>query len=225
MHCTEAKNLLDDYLDNLLDQPRSEQLHAHLDTCTDCREELNLRRELQHRLRKLPVDGPTPGFAARAMHRARQKHHQRTRGFLAGFGTAAAAGLALWAAVGFWQPAEERQSPHIRTITLQVQEPRTISLAFNVPEQERYEQVRFRLELPPGVSVANRPGQREIVWQDRLEPGRNLLTLPLVAERDAHGELVARIEVQGVERIFRIPVRAVSRGDDQALSLETRTPV
>ena len=224
MHCTEAKNLLDDYLDDLLDQPRSEQLHAHLDACTACREELNLRRELQHRLRKLPIDGPSPGFAARAVHRARQKHHQRTRGFLTGFGTAAAAGLALWAAVGFWQPAEQRQSPHIQAITLQVQEPQTINLAFNVPEQERYEQVRFRLELPPGVTVADHPGQREIVWQDRLEPGRNLLILPLVAEQDAQGELVARIEVQGVEKIFRIPVRTVPRGDGQALSFETHTP-
>ena len=223
MHCTEIRNLLDDYLDDLLDPSRRERLQAHLDACTDCREELNRRRDLQHRLRKLPIDGPAPGFAARAVHQARQKHRQRTRGFLTGFGTAAAAGLALWAAVGFWQPAEERQSPHIRAITLEVQAPRDIRLAFNVPEQ--YEQVRFHLELPPGVNLANRPGQREIVWQDRLEPGRNLLTLPLVAERDTEGELVARIEVQGIEKIFRIPVRAVSRGDGQALFIETRTPV
>jgi len=224
MHCTEVKNLLDDYLDDLLDQPRSEQLRAHLDACTDCREALNRRRDLLHRLRKLPVDGPSPGFAARAMHRARQKHQQRTRGFLAGFGTAAAAGVALLAVVGAWQPAEQRQSPHIRAITLQVQEPRTIRLAFNVPDNERYDKVRFRLELPPGVTVAERPGERVIAWQDRLEPGRNLLTLPLVAEQEARGELVARITVQGVEKVFRIPVHTVTRTDQQVRSFRNATP-
>ncbi len=223
MHCTEVHNLLDDYLDGLLDQPHAELLHAHLDGCAACRDELLQRRDLLSRLRRLPVDGPAPGFAARAMHRARQKHAQRTRGFLTGFGSAVAAGLALWAAVGFWQPAEEtRSTPRVQTVTLQVQEVQTVSLAFNVPE--RLDRVRFRLELPPGVSLANRPGEREIVWQDRLEAGRNLLRLPLVAEQGAHGELVARIEVDGEQKVFRVPIRATAQGAWSAPAA-TVTPV
>ena len=225
MHCTEARNLLDDHLDGMLDAQHDDALRNHLADCAACRDELAFRQDLQRRLQALPVDPPAPGFAARALQHARRRHAQRRRGFATGFGSAVAAGLALWAAVGFWQPGDNASAPRIQAITLQVQQPRTVSLAFNVPQQERFERVTFRIELPPGVSVADRPGQREIVWQDRLEPGRNLLTLPLVAEQDARGELVARIEVQGVEKIFRIPVRAVSRVDGQALSFETRTPV
>ncbi len=224
MHCTEAQHLLDDYLDGLLDPAHSEQLHAHLEDCAGCRDELLQRRDLQARLRRLPIDGPRPGFAARAVHRARQKHQQRTRGFVTGFGTAAAAGLALWVAVAFWQPVEQHQAARLQTITLQVKQPRTISLAFNVPEQKRYEQVHFRLQLPPGVAVADRPGEREIAWQDRLEPGRNLLTLPLVAESAARGDLVAQIEVQGVKKIFRIPVRTLTREPPHARISVTTTP-
>ncbi len=212
MHCTEAHNLLDDYLDGLLDQPHGDALAAHLANCADCRRELAERRALLARLRKLPLEEAAPGFAARAVHRIRERHAQRTRGFLTGFGSAVAAGVALWVAVGFWQPGEENALPPAQAITLQVQKTRTVSLAFNVPAQDRYEQVRFRIQLPPGVSLANRPEAREIAWTDRLEPGRNLLRLPLVAHTDAQGELIAQIEVQGVKKVFRIPVRVSTGG-------------
>jgi len=212
MHCTEARNLLDDHLDGLLDQPHGEALAAHLQNCADCRRELADRQALLARLRELPLEAPAPGFAARALHRTRQKHAQRVRGFATGFGSAVAAGLALWVAAGFWHPTEEASTPHVQAITLNVQQPRTVNLAFNVPAQDRYEQVRFRLILPPGVSLAGRPGKREIAWEDRLEPGRNLLSLPLVAEPGTTGELIAQIEIQGVKKTFRIPVRATAQG-------------
>lgn len=212
MHCTEAQNLLDDHLDGLLDQPRDDALAAHLENCTACRHELAARKALITRLRRLPLEAPTAGFAARALHQARQKHAQRIRGFVTGFGSAVAAGVVLWVAVGFWHPAAERSTPPVQAITLQVKQPRTVNLAFNVPGQDRYDRVRFRILLPPGVSLANHPGEREIAWEDRLEPGRNLLSLPLVAEQGTTGELVAQIEVQGVKKTFRIPVRAGAQG-------------
>ncbi len=211
MHCTEAHNLLDDHLDGLLDQPHSDALADHLQVCTACRAELAERQALLARLHRLPLEAPAPGFAARALYRTRQKRAQHTRGFLTGFGSTVAAGVALWVAAGFWQPAAERTTPHVQSITLQVQQPRTVSLAFNVPQQDRYDRVRFRIILPPGVSLADRPGKREIAWQDRLEPGRNLLSLPLVAEPGTRGELIAQIEVQGKKKTFRIPVRAGTR--------------
>jgi len=210
MHCTEAHILIDDFLDRQLDSVRHEGLIHHLAECTDCQHELQQRRELLSRLRQLPVDGPAPGYAARALQRARQKHQQRRRIFLTGFGSALAAGLALLAVVVAWQPATETRQPGIRTITLQVEQVQTVNLAFNVPE--RFDLVHFQLELPAGVSLTNRPGERQISWQDRLEAGRNLLRLPLIARPGTAGELVARIVVDGEQKVFRIPLRTISKG-------------
>ncbi len=211
MHCTEVHTLLDDYLDGQLELAAREQLIDHLDDCRACEKELHQRRVLRSRLRQLPVDVPPPGYAAGALYRARQQHLQRRhRALLTGFGGALAASLALWAVVAFWQPVTETRGPGIHTITLQVEQVQTINLAFNVPE--RLDRVRFRLELPPGVALANRPGERAVTWQDRLEPGRNLLRLPLLAKAGAGGELVARIEVNGMQKTFRVPVRTPAPG-------------
>jgi hypothetical protein len=205
MHCTEVHNLLEDYLDHQLEPVCRKHLVDHLDKCISCQDELRQRRKLLSRLRQLPLEAPAPDYAARALHRAQQKHQQRQRVFLTGFGSALAAGLALWAVVAFWQPFNDARVPGIRTVTLQIEQVQTMNLAFNVPE--RFDKVRFLLELPPGVTLANRPGEQTIAWEDRLEPGRNLLRLPLIAKQGAKGELVTRIEVDGKQKIFRIPIR------------------
>lgn len=217
MHCTEAHILIDDFLDHQLDSVRQECLLQHLDTCPDCQHELQQRRELLSRLRQLPVADPAPGYAARALQQAIQKFQHRRRIFLTGFGSALAASLALLAVLVTWQPAAEPRHPGIRTITLQVEQVQTVNLAFNVPE--RIDLVHFRLELPAGVSLTKRPGERQISWQDRLEAGRNLLRLPLIAKPGTAGELVARIVVDGEQKVFRIPLRTTAKGARHASGL------
>jgi hypothetical protein len=60
--------------------------------------------------------------------------------------------------------------------------------------------------LPAGVELAGFPGQREVSWETSLTAGRNLLPLKLIALTPVGGELLARLEHEDRERLFRLQV-------------------
>jgi len=60
------------------------------------------------------------------------------------------------------------------------------------------------VSLPIGVELAGFPGQREISWETSLNEGRNLLPLKLIALTPAGGELLARLEHEDRDRVFRL---------------------
>lgn len=209
MLCKQAKNAMDDYLDGYLDDDQAHDLVAHLSVCPDCQGELNQRRALASELRAIAVPAATPGFAQRALRHAGHEHRTRL-GFATGFGSAIAAGLLVWFAVGFWQPVGSPDEDALSVIALQVAQPQEVSLAFNVPYE--IQDVTFRIQLPEGVELQGYPSQRELVWNDRLHKGRNVMNLNLIANQGADGELLAHINHGGEERVFRIPVTASMNG-------------
>ena len=203
MQCNQAITLLDDYLDDMLSTELSSALTHHLHGCPACSQELADRQELIANLRSIPVAQSSPGFAARALRHSRTHSHVR-KGFVAGFGTALAAALVVWITAGPMNTATAPDSP-IAEIALQVEESRTISLAFNSPED--VEQVTFALQLPDGVSLAGQPEQSRVIWQDQLQRGKNVLKLTLVGKQTTHGELVASITQADQKRVFRVPLK------------------
>lgn len=168
--------------------------------------------ELQALLKDYPMPQADAGFYDQALARAalRGARRQRNRWLLSGFGGAIAAGMALWliggALLGTPEPAatDTAQSASIPGVTMTLEEPRVVNLVF--ASATALDMATLTVSLPAGVELAGFPGQREISWQTSLTAGRNLLPLKLIALTPAGGELLARLEHDNRNRVFRVQV-------------------
>lgn len=206
MQCEHVKIQVDDYLNGQLSLHEAKEIKQHLLNCQDCNTYYEATQEMVNQLRAIPAPKPETGFQARVLRKARPASHHRM--FLAGFGSAIAATLVLWLGLVTSEVPENGLS-NLKTVVLQVEEPRTIQLAFNAPKP--VQNVSFSLVLPEGVNLQNRPGKRAFSWSGQLNQGRNVLKLPLIANKDTTGELVARIEQNGTSREFHVPMHVITR--------------
>ena len=141
---------------------------------------------------------------ARAVHEGPRR--QRRRWIMTGFGSAVAAGLALWFVGGFFfaTPVAPDAQPGIAGITMTLEEPRTVNLVF--ASATVLDSALLTITLPDGIELAGFPGQREVAWQTSLREGKNLLPLKLVAVSPAGGEVLARLEHNNRGRTFRLRI-------------------
>ncbi len=161
-------------------------------------------------LRALLKDYPRPdadaGFFDQALARAMLTgaRRQRSRWVATGFGGALATGLAVWMIGGILMtptPLPDTGAT-IPGISMALEEPRTVNLIFSATEA--MPSATLTVTLPGGVELAGFPGQREISWETSLNAGRNLLPLKLVALTPVGGELLARLEHEDRDRVFRV---------------------
>jgi hypothetical protein len=159
-------------------------------------------------LKDYPVPEADAGFYDRALVRAvhQGSRRQRKRWMLAGFGSAVAAGLAIWmiSAVLMTTPQLPDAEPAIPGVTIAMEQEHTVRLVFS--SAEALDSATLTVSLPDGIELAGFPGQREITWETSLEEGRNLLPLTLIALTPAGGELLARLEHKDRNRTFRLRV-------------------
>lgn len=164
--------------------------------------------ELEALLRERPVPEPQDGFYDRAMARAMQTgvRRQRNRWLMTGFGSALAAGLAVWLIGGFLMTAPDIDNAvaKIPGVSIELEEPRTVNLVFS--SATALDTARLTVTLPYGIELAGFPGQREISWETSLTEGRNLLPLKLIALTPSGGELLATLEHDDRNRTFRLQV-------------------
>lgn len=145
---------------------------------------------------------------ARATHQGSRL--QRNRWVLTGFSAAVAAGLAVWLISGMLltNPATTVSSDAMQAaipgVTMTLEEPRTINLVF--ASATALESATLTVSLPVGIELDGFPGQREISWETNLNQGRNLLPLKLIALTPVGGELLARLEHDGNDRVFHLQV-------------------
>jgi hypothetical protein len=162
--------------------------------------------EIRALLKDYPVPQADAGFYDRALLRATQKgtQRQRNRWMMTGFGGAVAAGLAVWMIGGMLMTTPELPdaASSIPGVTMALEEPRTVNLVFSA--NEVLESATLTVSLPSGVELAGFPGQSEISWETSLKKGRNLLPLKLIALTPAGGELLARLEHEDRDRVFRL---------------------
>lgn len=163
---------------------------------------------LQSLLRDYPAPEPSEGFYEQALARATHEgsRRQRNRWLMTGFGSAVAAGIALWFVGGFLFATPEATLPEatIPGITMTLEEPRTVNLVF--ASATALESAMLTVSLPDGVELAGFPGQREISWQTSLNEGKNLLPLKLIAVSPMGGEILARLEHDDRDRTFRLRI-------------------
>src|SRR5436190_4998306 len=181
MNCQEFINRSDEYRRRSLARHESEAAAAHLTSCPRCRDRIGHAERLRAALRDLPAPRAQPGFFEHALRNAAAAHKKQDRRW-AYVGAALAASLALWIGAA----SLRRSSP---AVTISLNEPRTIQLAFNA--EHEVSQATIRLQLPEGIEVQGFPGEREIRWETDLARGINVLPLPLVATSRTGGALVA----------------------------------
>lgn len=165
-------------------------------------------QEIQALLKDYPMPEATTAFYDQALVRATHEgtRRQRNRWLVTGFGSALAAGLALWLMGGFFltTPNLPAIDPNIPGITMTLEEPRTVNLVF--ASVTALESATLTVTLPEGIELAGFPGQREIAWQTSLREGKNLLPLELIALSPVGGEVLARLEHDDRDRTFRLRI-------------------
>lgn len=219
MNCAEFNDCLDDSLDHELGETEQAVFDAHRVSCAACRAVYASELVMLERLRAMPVVQPPAGFADRVLVTAikrnvpqRQNHHRQ--GFMVGFGSAAAAALAVWVVVGMF-PGELPDTgdasgqvaavPVVEVEKVQQQPVMSVALALNIQQtvrlafasSESLQSAKITIRLPENIALVGYPGQRELSWETDLEKGDNLLSLPIIATRVAQGELIAYIEYEG----------------------------
>jgi len=165
-------------------------------------------QEILELLRDYPMTEATTGFYDQALARATHEgtRRQRNRWVMTGFGSALAAGVALWLIGGFFLTTPNLPEPDasIPGVAMTLEEPRTINLVF--ASKTALDSATLTVTLPDGIELAGFPGQREIAWQTSLVEGKNLLPLELIALTPAGGEVLARLEHEDRDRTFRLRI-------------------
>lgn len=163
-------------------------------------------RELRALLKDYPAPEPDAAFLDRALLRATHagSRRQRNSWLAAGFGSAVAAGLAIWVigAALLSNPDLPDVSADIPGVTMALDEPRKVNLVFS--SADALDAATLTVSLPPGIELSGFPGQSEISWETSLSPGKNVLPLTLIALTPAGGELLARLEHNNRNRTFRL---------------------
>lgn len=208
MSCKDLKENFDDYVDETLSEGVNALLKHHVASCDSCQQLVERERQLRASLQEYGDSAmPTPdaGFFDQALITAvgRGVKQQHKRSWMTGFGSAIAAGLAIWILSGVIIDAPTAGSP-IPTITMALEEPRTVNLVFS--SASALENATLTVSLPDGIEIAGFEGQREITWVTNLKAGKNFLPLRLIAILPTTGELLATLKHGEDDRTFRLRV-------------------
>ena len=165
-------------------------------------------QEIQALLKDYPMPEASAAFYDQALVRATHEgtRRQRNRWLLTGFGSAVAAGFALWMiSIAFISAPElPTNEPAIPGVTMTLAEPQTVKLVF--ASAEALDAATLTVHLPDGIELSGFPGQREVTWQTSLAAGKNLLPLKLIATSPLGGEVHATLVHNDRGRTFRLRV-------------------
>ena len=163
-------------------------------------------RKLRDLLKDYPMPEATAAYYDDALAAAAKSgaRRQRRRWIMTGFGSAIAAGLAIWLMSSLLLDAPAPADVAIPEVSIALDEPKTINLVF--ASATALDAALLTVTLPDGIELAGFPGQKTITWKTSLAEGRNRLPLKLIALTPRGGELKARLEHNDRDREFRLRV-------------------
>lgn len=207
MDCQNFLKQMDGYRDGSLTRAEHNAVADHLFHCPRCRERMTRADRLRAALREMPTPPMRPGFFHQALERAGAPPARRRSRWTYAAGAALAASVALWLGLSWFTTILQPSA----TVTITLNEPRTIQLAFDADRD--LTKATIRLHLPDGVEVQGFPSERELSWETDLARGVNVLPLPLVATSTTGGALLARIEhgKRATELAVKLKVNARER--------------
>lgn len=212
MTCKLLTEQIDDYLEGELHDAQMGQLDLHVSECATCQQLVDGQRNLQKRLAdygEAMTPQPDAAFYDRAIARAAQagSRQQRNRWVMTGFGGAVAAALMIWVVSGIFFTATDSGDPAIPGVTMALETPQTFNLVF--ASATPLLDASMTVVLPDGIEVEGFVGQREITWRTSLKEGSNVLPLTLIATSPIGGELLATLQHEDDNKIFRLQVTVI----------------
>jgi hypothetical protein len=204
VNCRIAKSLMQDAADGKLNGADTGLLNAHLEECATCRKEYRQTAMLLEALRAIPVPPPSPGFAERALRNATRSQPPATRShhFRLAAGIAASLFLLFLAST---MMLENNLRTNDTDLVLLGDEVTTIRVA--IESERAVDGIRMTIDVSDNLEIGGYRDQRAISWVTRLEPGVNLIRLPVSAIAGGDGEIVARVGLGEHEKVFRIRTR------------------
>lgn len=212
MHCKQINEQLNDYLDGDLSAESLQAFDRHLAHCAPCQKLVADGQALQSRLVRfgeLTAPQADADFYNRALARASQSgvRQQRNRWVMTGFGSAIAATLMIWMVSSMFFAAPQIDDPAMPSVTMALEAPQTFNLVFS--SASALKDASMTVTLPDGVEIEGFAGQREITWMTSLKKGRNVLPLTLVATSPIGGELLATLQHEDDNKVFRLRVAII----------------
>ena len=205
MSCPSIRSQLPDYVRATLPENEAGVVREHLQRCPRCRRRCDMEEVLMSRMAaQFDVPPPAPDFESRVFGELSSGSGRRVH---MAWGGAVAAALALGLFIGqsgLWQPDEAVAVAEVVDTPVVAPVERTVRLAFTAGEP--LDDVTLTLNLPPHVEIAGLPGQHQVRWQVSLEQGDNVLALPLRIMFPGDGELVAELDAEGRQKVFRATI-------------------
>ncbi|MEC8823975.1 MAG: zf-HC2 domain-containing protein [Pseudomonadota bacterium] len=205
MSCPSIRSQLPDYVRATLSENEAAVVREHLQRCPRCRRRCDMEEVLMSRMAaQFDVPPPAPDFESRVFGELSSGSGRRVH---MAWGGAVAAALALGLFIGqsgLWQPDETGHEAIALAEVVDTPVERTVRLAFTAGEP--LDDVTLTLNLPPHVEIAGLPGQHQVRWQVSLEQGDNVLALPLRIMFPGDGELVAELDAEGRQKVFRATI-------------------
>ena len=205
MSCPSIRSQLPDYVRATLPENEAGVVREHLQRCPRCRRRCDREEVLMSRMAaQFDVPPPAPDFESRVFGELSSGSGRRVH---MAWGGAVAAALALGLFIGqsgLWQPDEAVAVAEVVDTPVVAPVERTVRLAFTAGEP--LDDVTLTLNLPPHVEIAGLPGQHQVRWQVSLEQGDNVLALPLRIMFPGDGELVAELDAEGRQKVFRATI-------------------
>ena len=210
MKCRTAKNLMQDAIDGKLKGADTGFITAHLQECAACREDYRQTSNMLEMLRGIPVPPPSAGFADRVLSSATRAQPDtagsRIKYVTGGIAASLIAVFLLVSSLSEFGPA--RLDPAIMLTENQIT---TIRVAIESPRV--VEAIQVTIDVSDNLEIDGYGQQQAISWITRLEQGVNLIALPVNAVAAGDGEIVARVGLDGQEKIYRIRTRYQAAGN------------
>jgi hypothetical protein len=169
-------------------------------------------------LRRMPTPEPRAGFVERALARTVTPRRAtqaalpaRLRRFASRWESwaGAALGAAAAAAVTFMllRPVDSTTGPQAR-LALTLHETRVVDVL--IDSERELKGATIRIAATGSIALDGFDDEQHVDWQADLEPGSNLLSLPVVARTAGKGQLIAVIEHDGRTRRVAVELTVIN---------------
>jgi len=208
--CKHTLALLNDYVDKVLPDELAAQVKSHCHACASCGAELEALRQQAVIISSIPSPRVPQGLGDRVISRAimaaedagtpaRPAHTERR--LMAGFAMAAMlSALVVW--LGFIDTQVPAQDPLMFMVDNEV---RNVTVAIDA--EEGLDEVSMHVEISDNLEVQGFGSRKTISWTTHLNPGVNVISLPVIGIAQGDGEITTRIESKGKQKVMRIKTR------------------
>lgn len=204
MNCQQFQQQCGVMLDGDADPAHESALLHHLKTCSACGVYLQHHLQMKRQLRALPAPPPDAQLAARILARRRAGSAARARRLARHtiIGAMLAAGiafLALTAVLPRLHPAADNGF-----ISARLDEDNSLHLVLNSTTE--LSQVTFAVITPDNLALQGFSDNHRVEWTGQLKKGRNLVSLPIVAQGDGTGRIIMEISHGNEHKRFAVQI-------------------